>query len=332
MARGSKTDKRKNSNNGATLGFEEKLWQAADKMRGHMDPAEYKHVVLGLIFLKYISDVFEERRNKLQELVADPASEYYVEDPGAGRGALSGVGGVMSPFKPKFTITHYQLGHRRDHPHRTVNELSEGGKADGFNLSFGRMFGYRNGGICSPYRRDMRRPGRRVPDRHRQRGARKIPFLCWHADERLFRSGGRFPARDGRVLQDKRNQGRQRGRHRVISDTTVPGSAAWPGNLSQPGTSPTGHQDLRVEMHDLHLGLPYAGRDDHRSVESVPEAVPVRDLLLRAEKLPAVSGRGHTKGAGAKRHVIHRRGLGGRGRHLAPGTGRLNARELATFL
>ncbi|HOD01648.1 MAG TPA: class I SAM-dependent DNA methyltransferase [bacterium] len=44
----------------ANLGFEQKLWAAADKLRGHMDPAEYKHVVLGLIFLKYISDSFEE--------------------------------------------------------------------------------------------------------------------------------------------------------------------------------------------------------------------------------------------------------------------------------
>jgi len=44
------------SSNGANLGFEEKLWQAADKLRNNMDAAEYKHVVLGLIFLKYISD------------------------------------------------------------------------------------------------------------------------------------------------------------------------------------------------------------------------------------------------------------------------------------
>jgi type I restriction enzyme M protein len=44
------------------LGFEAKLWQAADALRNSMDPAEYKHVVLGLIFLKYISDSFEERR------------------------------------------------------------------------------------------------------------------------------------------------------------------------------------------------------------------------------------------------------------------------------
>ncbi|HPA06112.1 MAG TPA: type I restriction-modification system subunit M N-terminal domain-containing protein, partial [Candidatus Hydrogenedentes bacterium] len=50
--------------NGARLGFEEKLWQAADKLRGHMDAAEYKHVVLGLIFLKYISDAFEEKRQE----------------------------------------------------------------------------------------------------------------------------------------------------------------------------------------------------------------------------------------------------------------------------
>src|SRR6266480_2893217 len=54
-------------NNGANLGFEETLWQAADKMRGHMDAGEYKHIVLGLIFLKYISDAFEEHRSKLQK-------------------------------------------------------------------------------------------------------------------------------------------------------------------------------------------------------------------------------------------------------------------------
>lgn len=49
----------------ANLGFEAKLWLAADKLRNNMDAAEYKHVVLGLIFLKYISDSFEEHRQKL---------------------------------------------------------------------------------------------------------------------------------------------------------------------------------------------------------------------------------------------------------------------------
>jgi type I restriction enzyme M protein len=48
------------NNNGANLGFEQKLWAAADKLRNNMDAAEYKHVVLGLIFLKYISDAFLE--------------------------------------------------------------------------------------------------------------------------------------------------------------------------------------------------------------------------------------------------------------------------------
>jgi len=47
------------------LGFEDQLWLAADKLRGHMDAAVYKHVVLGLVFLKYVSDAFEERYNEL---------------------------------------------------------------------------------------------------------------------------------------------------------------------------------------------------------------------------------------------------------------------------
>src|SRR5438094_964427 len=53
------------NNSGANVGFEAKLWLAADKLRSNMDAAEYKHVVLGLIFLKYISDSFEEHHAKL---------------------------------------------------------------------------------------------------------------------------------------------------------------------------------------------------------------------------------------------------------------------------
>lgn len=61
------------TNTGANLGFEDKLWNAADKLRGTMDAAEYKHVVLGLIFLKYISDSFLEKYAELQaEEYADP--------------------------------------------------------------------------------------------------------------------------------------------------------------------------------------------------------------------------------------------------------------------
>ena len=53
--------------NNGTIGFEESLWKSADKLRHNMDAAEYKHVVLGLIFLKYISDSFEELREQLEK-------------------------------------------------------------------------------------------------------------------------------------------------------------------------------------------------------------------------------------------------------------------------
>jgi type I restriction enzyme M protein len=65
-------------NNGANLGFEAELWRAADAMRSNMDAAEYKHVVLGLIFLKYISDAFEEQHAKLESEKAQGADP---EDP-----------------------------------------------------------------------------------------------------------------------------------------------------------------------------------------------------------------------------------------------------------
>jgi type I restriction enzyme M protein len=57
---------------GHPLGFEDTLWKAADKLRGSMDLSEYKHVVLGLVFLKYLYDAFAERREALAaELAAD---------------------------------------------------------------------------------------------------------------------------------------------------------------------------------------------------------------------------------------------------------------------
>ena len=73
----------KQTGNGATTGYEAELWQMADALRGSMDAAEYKHVVLGLIFLKYISDAFEEAYARLeaeQDAGADP------EDPDEYRG------------------------------------------------------------------------------------------------------------------------------------------------------------------------------------------------------------------------------------------------------
>src|SRR5579885_1120260 len=68
----------------ANLGFEAKLWAAADALRNNMDAAEYKHVVLGLIFLKYISDALEATHAELdaqRDQGADP------EDPDEYRAA-----------------------------------------------------------------------------------------------------------------------------------------------------------------------------------------------------------------------------------------------------
>lgn len=64
-----------------TKSLEQRLWEAADALRGNQEPSEYKHVVLGLVFLKYISDRFEARRSELEaELVADGMPENRIAD------------------------------------------------------------------------------------------------------------------------------------------------------------------------------------------------------------------------------------------------------------
>ena len=70
MAKGKRELKK--TNGGANLGFEASLWATADKLRGNMEPSDYKHVALGLIFLKYISDAFEAKR---AELLADELAD-----------------------------------------------------------------------------------------------------------------------------------------------------------------------------------------------------------------------------------------------------------------
>jgi len=86
MPRGStknKSETAKKNGNGGNLGFESKLWATADKLRGNMEPSDYKHVALGLIFLKYISDAFEAKREALlAEDLADPEDpeEYLAEN------------------------------------------------------------------------------------------------------------------------------------------------------------------------------------------------------------------------------------------------------------
>ncbi|PZN72912.1 MAG: hypothetical protein DM484_23755 [Candidatus Methylumidiphilus alinenensis] len=73
----------KKNGNGANIGFEAQLFLAADKLRGNLEPSDYKHVVLGLIFLKYISDAFEAKHAALlaeDPLVAEDADEYLAEN------------------------------------------------------------------------------------------------------------------------------------------------------------------------------------------------------------------------------------------------------------
>jgi type I restriction enzyme M protein len=73
------TEKVLNKNNHHDLGFEKELWAAADKLRGNIDVSEYKNVVLGLLFLKYISDAFYQRRENLVKMTQDKNNaEFYV--------------------------------------------------------------------------------------------------------------------------------------------------------------------------------------------------------------------------------------------------------------
>ena len=59
------------------INFEKELWSAADKLRGNVDPSEYKYIVLGLIFLKYVSDSFYQQRVKLQKNMSDSSNKQY---------------------------------------------------------------------------------------------------------------------------------------------------------------------------------------------------------------------------------------------------------------
>ena len=68
----------KQAGKSGTKSLEDTLWEAADKLRNKIDPGEYKHVVLGLIFLKYVSDVFNRHRQLLETRFTDPKSEWHM--------------------------------------------------------------------------------------------------------------------------------------------------------------------------------------------------------------------------------------------------------------
>lgn len=78
MANRRKSENLPTTSNGATIGYENKLWTMADDLRGSMDAAEHKHVVLGLILRKYVSDAFEEQHERLETERAQGADP---EDP-----------------------------------------------------------------------------------------------------------------------------------------------------------------------------------------------------------------------------------------------------------
>ena len=79
---------------GLPAGLEAKLWTMADKLRGNVDPAEYKHVVVGLIFLEYISDAFQAKYAAIEATPwAGPEDREEYAAGNAGRGALGGPAG-----------------------------------------------------------------------------------------------------------------------------------------------------------------------------------------------------------------------------------------------
>ena len=92
---------------GAVTGYEADLWRMADTLRGSMDAAEYKHVVLGLIFLKYISDAFEERRAAVLaewgEEAAEDRDEYICREH-----LLGAARGPLDPSKRPGAAAHYR--------------------------------------------------------------------------------------------------------------------------------------------------------------------------------------------------------------------------------
>ena len=60
--------------------FKQTLWKTADSLRAQMDAAEYKHLVLGLLFLKYISDTFTGQKEHIKKLVTDPKSDFFINE------------------------------------------------------------------------------------------------------------------------------------------------------------------------------------------------------------------------------------------------------------
>ena len=170
-----KRQDKKTNGNGANLGFEQTLWLAADKLRNNLDAAEYKHVVLGLIFLKYISDAFAEvyaklaadtgRRGRRGRPRRIPRGGRLLGAAGGPLGLLAGEGQAAQ---------HRQAGRCGDGRHRTRQPEPQGRVAQAV-----RPAGARQAAARRTDRPDRHhRPGRpREPlERHLGPGVRILPL------------------------------------------------------------------------------------------------------------------------------------------------------------
>ena len=117
------------NNDGTTtdLAYAEILWKSADTLRGQIDAAEYKHVVLGLLFLKYISDSFEARRDELKgELEAEGISAPQIENLLENRDEY--IATLAEPPESGCTAG-YRHADRRRHPRRRARQPEPQGQA-----------------------------------------------------------------------------------------------------------------------------------------------------------------------------------------------------------
>src|SRR5690606_26441114 len=93
--------------------LEKRLWTAADKLRSNLDAAVYKHVVLGLIFLKYVSDAFEERQRELRAQLTNPADEYFMDPADYGDLGSEEIGRASCRERVKITEEDGQVRKKR---------------------------------------------------------------------------------------------------------------------------------------------------------------------------------------------------------------------------
>ena len=84
--------------------LDKKLWTAADKLRSNLDAAVYKHAVLGLIFLKYVSDSFAQRQAEIEAMLNDPENDFFIDPKGYG-----------NAFSPEYTEAIHQELEERDY-------------------------------------------------------------------------------------------------------------------------------------------------------------------------------------------------------------------------